>query len=77
MTAGRPIMLLSTTTAAPRPGKRATATSAPSGRPTSVAIATAVRLTRSDSSTISTTSPSKVRSRPKAWSSESVNIARV
>src|SRR5439155_27311448 len=47
-----PISALTITTAAFRPGKRSTASAAPSGRPKPVANSTAVRLMLSDNQTI-------------------------
>ena len=51
-TGGNPISALSSTVSACRPGKRPTAIAAPSGRPMQAASSVAVRLTRSDNSTI-------------------------
>ena len=51
-TGGRPIMALSATMAASRPGKRVSAMNAPSGTPMRVASSTALMLTMSDSLTM-------------------------
>src|SRR5512137_572351 len=69
ITDGRPIMAFSTAVSAPRPGKRATATQAPTGRPITAPITTALPLTRSDSSTMSISRDSSWVSRAKASAS--------
>ena len=58
-TGGNPIIALSSTVSVCRPGKRPTAIAAPSGRPRHAANSVAVRLTRSDSSTIASSFGSK------------------
>jgi glycine/D-amino acid oxidase-like deaminating enzyme len=58
-TGGRPMSELRRIAANRRPGKRERAMAAPSGGPMTAARATAVRLTRSDSSTISISPASK------------------
>src|SRR5882724_396388 len=78
---------LSSTATVRRPGNRSRATAAPSGRPTRLAIATAVTLTRNDSSTISTRPGSRVAINPnaaaKAWAMSDIpgddgpNVCRI
>ncbi len=65
-TEGMPIMALRNTVRLVRPGKRATATQAPRGRPSRVPRATAERLTSRDRPTTASTWASKPPSREKA-----------
>ncbi|GAA0569879.1 hypothetical protein GCM10009416_05500 [Craurococcus roseus] len=65
-TGGNPIKAFNATTTPRRPGKRATANSAPSGSPTKAASATAVRLTRSDNPTMAASAGSPAATKPSA-----------
>ncbi len=78
-TGGRPISALSATTIAPRPGKRATASSAPSGSPASAAIAVAASDTRSERPTIchSPASPEATRRAASAKAAPKSPIRRL
>ena len=69
-TGGRPISALAITTTPARPGNRASASTAPRGRPTRAAMRSAVSVTRSDRRTISTSTGSPFQiidsAKPKA-----------
>ena len=76
-TGGRPIMALSTTMAASRPGKRVSAMNAPNGTPISAANSTALRLTSSDSRTMANSPGSPVSTNCSADTSPVISISEV
>src|SRR3954467_2430166 len=78
-TGGRPLSALSSTISVRRPGKRLTASSAPSGSPSAVAISTAERLTSRLSATMchSSRSSSSTRRSPSAIAGIYARVARV